>query len=209
MGVKERRLREKVALREEILEAARELFVKEGYESVSMRRLAQEIEYSPTTIYLYFRDKQDLIHQLCDETFSLLIRRLKDLHLDLGDPLEGLRKAGYAYVQFGLEHPDHYRATFVIPHCHEEMVGLTPEELEADSGMQCFNSLRMGVAECIRLGYFKPVDIETTSQAIWANLHGITSLLIGNGKFPWVDKPTLVKFTVDTMIDGLLAKPAV
>jgi hypothetical protein len=75
--------------------------------------------------------------------------------------------------------------------------------------MQCFNSLRMGVAECIRLGYFKPVDIETTSQAIWANLHGITSLLIGNGKFPWVDKPTLVKFTVDTMIDGLLAKPAV
>ena len=208
MGVKERRLREKVALREEILEAARELFVKEGYESVSMRRLAQEIEYSPTTIYLYFRDKQDLIHQLCDETFSLLIKKLKDLHLDLGDPLEGLRKAGYAYVQFGLEHPDHYRATFVIPHCHEEMVGLTPEELEADSGMQCFNSLRMGVAECIRLGYFKPVDIETTSQAIWATLHGITSLLIGNGKFPWVDKPTLVKFTVDTMIDGLMAKPA-
>jgi AcrR family transcriptional regulator len=209
MGVKERRLREKVALREEILEAARELFVKEGYESVSMRRIAQEIEYSPTTIYLYFRDKQDLIHQLCDETFSLLIKTLKDLHLDLGDPLEGLRKAGYAYVQFGLEHPDHYRATFVIPHCHEEMAGLTEKELENDSGMQCFNSLRMGVAECIRLGYFKPVDIETTSQAIWANLHGITSLLIGNSKFPWVEKQSLVKFTVDTMIDGLLAMRAV
>jgi len=209
MGVKERRLREKVALREEILEAARELFVKEGYESVSMRRIAQEIEYSPTTIYLYFRDKQDLVHQLCGETFAMLIKTLKDLHLDLGDPLEGVRKAGYAYVQFGLDHPDHYRATFVIPHCHEEMDDMTPEELENDSGMQCFNSLRMGVAECIRLGYFKPVDVETTSQAIWANLHGITSLLIGKGKFPWVDKATLVKFTVDTMIDGLLAKPAV
>src|SRR5882762_4813068 len=105
MGVKERREREKTALREEILEAARELFVTEGYEKVSMREIAKKIEYSPTTIYLYFRDKQDLIHQVCQETFAMLIQTLKSLNLDLTSPVEGLRQAGYAYVHFGLEHP--------------------------------------------------------------------------------------------------------
>ena len=208
MGVKERREREKTALREEILEAARDLFVKEGYEAVSMREIAKKIEYSPTTIYLYFRDKQDLIDEVCQETFAMLIQTLKALRLDLGDPLEGLRKAGYAYVNFGLEHPDHYRATFVIPHCHDGMATKTDAEIENSAGMQCFNSLRMGVAECIRMGYFRPVDVEITSQAIWANLHGITSLLVGHTDFPWVDKKELVKFTVDTMINGLLAVKA-
>jgi AcrR family transcriptional regulator len=207
MGVKERREREKTALREEILDAARDLFIKEGYESLSMRRIAEKIEYSPTTIYLYFRDKDDLIRQVCQETFSMLIQILQSLHLDHENPLVGLRKAGYAYVQFGLEHPDHYRAAFVMPHCHDPK-RLTQEEIDSSAGMQCFNSLRMSVAECIRLGYFRPVDVEAASQAIWANFHGITSLLIGQTMFPWVDRETLVRFSVDTMLNGLLANPA-
>jgi len=210
MGVKERREREKVALREEILDAARELFIKEGYESLSMRRIAEKIEYSPTTIYLYFRDKDDLIRQVCQETFSMLIQTLQSLHLDHESPLEGLRKAGYAYVHFGLKYPDHYRAAFVMPHGFDDPAKRpTQEEIENSAGMQCFNSLRMGVAECIRLGYFRPVDVEATSQAIWANLHGITSLLIGHTLFPWVEHETLVHFTVDTMLNGLLANPAI
>jgi AcrR family transcriptional regulator len=208
MGVKERREREKTALREEILDAARDLFIKEGYESLSMRRIAEKIEYSPTTIYLYFRDKDDLIRQVCQETFSMLIQTLQSLHLDHEEnPLVGLRNAGYAYVQFGLKHPDHYRAAFVMPHGHDQKRP-TQEEMDNSAGMQCFNSLRMSVAECIRLGYFRPVDVECTSQAIWANLHGITSLLIGHTLFPWVESETLVHFTVDTMLNGLLANPA-
>jgi AcrR family transcriptional regulator len=209
MGVKERREREKVALREEILDAARDLFIKEGYESLSMRRIAEQIEYSPTTIYLYFRDKDDLIRQVCQETFSMLIQTLQSLHLDQVNPLEGLRKAGYAYIKFGLEHPDHYRAAFVMPQCTDNpRKNLTQEEIDNSAGMQCFNSLRMGVAECIRLGYFRPVDVEATSQAIWANLHGITSLLIGHTMFPWVEREQLSHFSVDTMLNGLLANPA-
>ena len=63
MGIKERRERQKEHLREEILEAARELFLKEGVENVSMRAIAKRIEYSPTTIYLYFKDKWDSVSQ--------------------------------------------------------------------------------------------------------------------------------------------------
>ncbi len=207
MGVRERREREKVALREDILDAARELFIKEGYESLSMRRIAEKIEYSPTTIYLYFRDKDDLIRQVCQETFSMLIQSLRSLHLEQGNPLEGLREAGYSYVEFGLKYPDHYRAAFMTPLRFDPEKRPSQEEIDNSAGMQCFNSLRMSVAECIRLGHFRAVDVEYASQSIWANLHGITSLLIGHTMFPWVDQRQLIRFHVDTMLNGLLANP--
>jgi len=71
MGSKQRREREKEALRQDILDAARELFVEEGYDNVSMRRVAEKIEYSPTTIYLYFEDKASLLYAICEETFRV------------------------------------------------------------------------------------------------------------------------------------------
>ncbi len=70
MGVQERRARQKESVREEILDAARTLFVKEGYEHVSIRKIAEKIEYAPGTIYLYFRDKAEILERLCEETFS-------------------------------------------------------------------------------------------------------------------------------------------
>ena len=75
MGVQERREREKQGIREEILEAARQLFVTEGYENVSIRKIAEKIEYSPGTIYLYFQDKAEILAQISEETFSRLERK--------------------------------------------------------------------------------------------------------------------------------------
>jgi AcrR family transcriptional regulator len=68
MGVQERRARQKEGVREEILDAARTLFVKEGYEHVSMRKIAEKVEYAPGTIYLYFRDKAEILDRICEET---------------------------------------------------------------------------------------------------------------------------------------------
>src|SRR6266403_1650812 len=79
MGVRERRAREKRFLRQEILDAASELFAREGFENVSMRRIADKIAYSPTTIYLYFKDKAELLEQVCAEAFSRLLQRLTKL----------------------------------------------------------------------------------------------------------------------------------
>src|SRR5258706_3413547 len=147
MGVKERRERQREALREEIMEAARKMFVKEGYASVSMRKIAEKIEYSPTTIYLYFKDKQDLIHNLCQSTFAKLVQEMEGLSKDASDPVGNLRRAALAYIEFGLRNPNHYLVTFVIPHSHAEM---TPEEIENSMGMRAYHGLRMMVAECIR-----------------------------------------------------------
>src|SRR5436853_2685087 len=115
MGTQQRRAREKEALRQEILDAARELFVKEGYENVSMRRVAENIEYSPTTIYLYFEDKAALLYAICEETFAKLAKRMETITRDSDDPIMSLKSGCRAYVDFGLKNPNHYKVT-VIKH---------------------------------------------------------------------------------------------
>lgn len=201
MGVKERRIREKESLRQEILDAARELFIEEGYESVSMRRIAEKIEYSPTTIYLYFQDKAELLNNLCAETFEKLIRRLERSHARFDDPLERLREGLREYVEFGLQNPQHYRVTFMISHQHAEN---ECNDAQA-AGFRAFEHLRQGVVECIRAGKFLNVDVDTASQALWAGVHGVTSLLIANNKFPFVEQKKLVDMVLDTLMRGLEA----
>src|SRR3989442_9104489 len=100
MGVKERRARQKKFLRQEILDAASELFVRDGYENVSMRRIADKIEYSPTTIYLYFKDKAELLEQVCAETFSRLLQRVSKNNEQPGEPLVKMRRGFLADIQF-------------------------------------------------------------------------------------------------------------
>src|SRR5215471_4890744 len=113
MSVQVRRAREKDNIREDILDAARALFVKQGYEHVSIRKIAEKIEYAPGTIYLYFRDKAEILERLCDETFSKLMQRMRAIHDDHSDPLDGLRRGLRTYIQFGLDNPNHYIVTFV------------------------------------------------------------------------------------------------
>src|SRR5580765_6562626 len=103
MGTKERREREREELRTKILDAARELFAKEGYEAVSMRRIAEAIEYSPTAIYVHFKDKAELMRELCHEDFSKLDAGNPDA-LETTDPVERIRALGRMYIHFGVTH---------------------------------------------------------------------------------------------------------
>jgi AcrR family transcriptional regulator len=205
MGVKERKARQKRFLRQEILDAASELFVKQGYENVSMRRIADRIEYSPTTIYLYFRDKAELLEQVCHETFSRLSQALERILAQPGDPVERLKRGLLAYIQFGLENPHHYRATFMMP---------LPEEfhdrrhhLPDSPGMQAFDFLRRCVHDCISAGKFPSrTDAELVSQTLWAGIHGVTSLLITHESFTWAGKSKVIHSMVDSLVAGVSAQ---
>ena len=199
MGVKERRAREKEQLRRRILSAARELFVTEGYESVSMRKIADMIEYSPTTIYLYYKDKADLLDSVCKETLLHLLNTLDLLRKDKSDPVETLRKSGKAYVEFGLKYPQDYKLTFVIRPQFQKGLGLQ----EGSVGERVFSYLRTIVSECIRQKKFRQVDVETTGQVLWSAVHGVTLLLIDFPDFPWTEKEKLIDMVIHTMIEGL------
>ena len=201
MGVKERRAREKEQLRRQILAAARELFVSEGYENVSMRKIANKIEYSPTTIYLYFKDKADLLDSVCKETLLDLLNTLELLNRDKSDPIETLKKSGKAYVEFGLKYPQDYKLTFVVRPQFQTGLGLQ----EGSVGERVFNYLRAMVSECIRQKAFRQVDVDTTGQVLWSAVHGVTLLLIDFSDFPWSEKDNLIDMVIDTMIEGLKA----
>ena len=200
MTVEQRRERQKEALRRKILDAAGEMFATEGFEAVSMRKLADKIEYSPTTIYLYFQDKAELLGCLCEETFTGLVQVLAGIERKSREPVAGLEKGLRAYVDFGLQHPHHYVVTFVMPRCDVR----EPSEFDGSVGETAFDYLRRAVERCIREKKFRRVDAETASQVLWAGVHGITSLLITQTRFPWRDREKLIKQTISALIRGFL-----
>lgn len=206
MGVQERRAREKKELRQEILDAAREMFVRDGFENVSMRKIAEKIEYSPTTIYLYFQDKADLLDCLCEETFTRLVKKQNVLDQSIADPLERLRRSLRSYVEFGLKHPNHYKVTFMMPPpLDEPRRGVRSGEL----GKKAFAHLRNTLSLCVEHRLLVIHDVEATAQTMWAAVHGLTSLLIAHPKFEWLDRNRLIDTMVDMVTVGLMpSKPA-
>ena len=204
MGSKERRDREREALRREILAAARELFISEGYERVSMRRIAERIEYSPTTIYLYFRDKSEILDEICEQTFARLARSLELIEAKGLDPLDGLREGCQAYVQFGLRNRHQYRLTFMVS--SESVERGEESRYEGSMGERAFGFLERSVARCVEAGYFREGEVALASQVVWVSIHGLTSLLIALAEddFPWVEKKQLIGETIETLIRGLM-----
>lgn len=203
MGVAERRAREKDDLRKKILDTAAELFLEQGYENVSMRKIADRIEYAPSTIYLHFRDKVDIVANLCTMTFSELDRRLQEI-LDLRlPPMETLRQSLRAYIQFGLDHPSHYVFVFCTPSSmFKDMQQSSGEQLYG-CGMGSFQRLVEGLQLCMATGHIRPGNVELIAQSTWLMMHGITSGLICEADFPFVDKEMLIDHSLDRILGSL------
>lgn len=205
MGVQERRAREKKELRQEILDAARDMFVREGFENVSMRKIAEKIEYSPTTIYLYFRDKSDLLDCICEETFVRLIRKQVMLDQTVADPVERLERGLRVYIDFGLKHPNHYKVTFMNQSI------LNPElcPRSREMGQKAFGNLRGMLAECADKGLIEISDLDATAQAVWAMVHGLASLMIAKPHYHWVERGHLIDTLIANVMRGLNARVSV
>ena len=203
MGVKDRRARQKTLLRQQILDAARDLLVRDGYEKLSMRRVAERIDYSPTAIYLHFKDKQELVSSLCEESFARLIRELETLDQH-ADPVARLRHGMERYIAFGLKYPDHYLPTFILPLPGHLDAKRKEEAMSPSSnGMRAFAFLRDCIADGVKARKLRKVDPELAARAVWGGIHGITSLLIVHDAFPWGDRKAVIATAIDTLIEGL------
>lgn len=172
MGVEERKKRERRQMRSRILDAAMDLFARGGYKHVSMRRIAQSIEYSPATIYGYFKNKEDIMRQLCFQGFEgLLARQTKLAHID--DPFKRLMTGSRYYISFALDNPELYELMFET----EEIIK-QPDHSEETVALKSFSKHAETVQECLDMGVFCGNDAESLAVAIWAALHGLASLLI-------------------------------
>jgi AcrR family transcriptional regulator len=201
MGIQERKVRAKEDLRKRILATAVELFVREGYENVSMRKIARQIEYSATTIYHHFKDKGELFFCLLEEYHAGLLARMEEIYSHGDEPLVTLKRGMRAYAEFGLANPSYYKLAF-----------MSPPEFKAESymaegtkGTALFLQLRGSAELCIRRGLFRPMDADLAAQVLWTINHGVTSLLISNPHFPWADRDALIDRVIECAIDGLRA----
>jgi len=187
MGVKERREREQSETREKILDAARELFITEGYDGVSMRKVAEKIEYSPTAIYMHFADKEQLFHELCQQDFARLAEVFQSSAMPL-DPVERLKQIGRTYVGFGLQYPNHYKLMFMTPHPVQEPTEADCE-IKGNPEVDAYAFLKLTVQQAIDAGCFREElrDADLLSQTLWAAVHGVISLQIAKGCDHWVD----------------------
>lgn len=172
MSVKDRRKRDVQRMQNRILKAAMQLFAKGGYENVTMRRIAAKIEYSPSTIYLYFQNKEDIMLQLCHQGFERLLSRQEDLE-KIVDPLERLKAAGLYYVAFALENPELYELMFAT----KEILRETGPD-EESVPLKAFRKFEENIRDCASAGVFSGVSVGAMAIALWANLHGLASLLI-------------------------------
>ncbi len=200
MASRNRLQSDKENLRQEIMDVAREMFVAEGYANVSMRKIADKIGYSATTIYLYFKDKNDLLHQICEQTFARLAANIKAINRLSDNPLEKLRSGLREYIHFGLKHPSQYEIVFITP-----LPVKAEGDFEASNGRVAFDTLRSVITECTEANLLKGNDVELISQTLWAGIHGVTSLLIQHGNFPFVERGKLVDSVIDTLISGIKA----
>src|SRR6266496_4279853 len=113
MGIAERKEKQKTEIRKMILDASMKLFVEEGFEHVSIRKIADLIEYSPTTVYLYFKDKNEILYDLHEMGFQKMAEYTATIW-EIKNPLVRLHKMGEKYIQFGLENPEYYDLMFIL-----------------------------------------------------------------------------------------------
>ena len=178
-------------LRDQIRDTARDLFAREGYESVSMRRIGSEIGCSPMAIYRHYENKEELLLSICEETFSRMIQLLDETRLGPGTALVRLRRCMRTIVDFHLSHPNHYKVTF--------MTVMPPgpvAQRKVAIGQRAMDRLRAGVRECAAEKGLE-VDVEMAAQIIRVAMHGLASLLITTSQcYPWKDPERMKDETI-------------
>lgn len=175
MGVKERKERDRKLMHELILKSAHQLFLDRGFEAVSIRNIADAIEYSPAVIYLYIKDKREIFYSIQGEAFKAFNVFIADVTA-VSKPFDRLVALAERYVQFTFQHPRYYSIMFMqeSPSANEENSANWIE------GSKTHHLLHDTIEACRQDGYFTTTDTNVVSFSIWSFMHGMCSLALRN-----------------------------
>lgn len=200
---------ERQQLRGLIIDAARELFVSRGVEAVTMREIAKRIDYSATSIYLHFADKEAVLRAILDVDMLALATSLKTI-LQIADPVERIQALGHGYTEFALSFPNHYRLMFMAERnpYDPDKSNLQQNNAEQDA----YFLLKTVVNDVYLAGRFKAElkDVDLIAQTIWAGVHGVCSLQIAMANNKWVNWANIsvrLQLMQTLLIRGLLREP--
>jgi AcrR family transcriptional regulator len=190
-------------LRRQILDASRQILIEQGYGALSLRRIAAMIGCSATAIYLYFDNRDALVHSLIDEGFDMLYDRVAAAaaaSIDDGDPLGRLRRIGWEYIAFGLENPEYYEIMFMLN--PREMARFPTEKYRrAARTMEPFaDALRDGIAT----GRLRSVEPRGFANVVWATLHGGTAIVLARRLDVRIDHERFLRDLLDNALLGAM-----
>ena len=193
--------------REEIIAAAKDLFMTEGFTKVTTRAIAEKAGLSQTGVYLYFPAKEDILKAIADKTHDAISAAFDRAVAKPGSPRETFRRLIHAYIDYGLSHPAEYHLTFTVGPDALTPIGKDfsrPLE-EQEAGARSFVRFRDLLAKLAPAGVMGDLDPMFAAQILWLVGHGAVSLLSTRSHFPWADKDTLVATLEDVVIKGLAA----
>lgn len=203
MGITERKERQRAELREQILAAARRIVLDEGFDALTMRKIADAIEYSAATIYLYFENREAIGRQLCTEAFEHLVSAMAVAVAGIDSPVERLRAIGRGYARYGFENPSEYKLLFMTDSAYME--ALFAEQLDDpdDPGERAFQFLVDTVTACAASGAIAADDPTLVAEMVWTAVHGVVSLALTCRMVIESPVEQLVDMMCDTLLRGL------
>ena len=200
-------------IRARILTAAEQVFAREGAAGLSIRRLAENIDYSPAAIYKYFKSKDELVDELKETFFELILEKVHRI-ADRSTPFaERSRDCVATYIQIATEKPHHYAAAFAGEAPNDDGPIEGEPGFEATKKGQAFNVLKGMIAEGVETGVFRPdVDPSLAAKSLWASMHGLTMMIVHIPSFPalkanqkTLSREDFILFHADQVIRGLEA----
>lgn len=200
MGIQERKEKQKLEIRKLILDASIKLFSDEGFGNVTIRKIADLIEYSPTTVYLYFKDKDEIFAALHDIGFQKLTEANQDL-TSIHNPLLRLHKMGENYLNFGMENPEFYNLMFIMG---EPMKVFSEMGCDWKLGDAAISVLKATVTECMEKGYIAKEDPQLVSLAVWSFVHGLVSPAIRERMEKFVPRKDLLMPVMKELLNWLI-----
>ena len=198
MGIAQRRERQKAEIRELILDASRRIVLEEGYEALSMRKIAEAIEYAPSTIYLHFESRDEIARELVRDGFEVFSGYFRPAAAII-DPWERLAELGRLYIKFALERPESYRLIFMTKFSDAVVPPKQSHEEAEDTGGQVFTLLRGTVEELVRTKRMRTIDPSLGAELAWASMHGLVSLRLACENMPFTDIRSASEEMVETL----------
>ncbi|HZZ35520.1 MAG TPA: TetR/AcrR family transcriptional regulator [Caulobacteraceae bacterium] len=188
--------------RAEILEAAERIFIAEGYEGATIRKIADEVGVSSTALYMHFRDKDQILLEICTEAMEHLLSINSEISAQPIDSVARVRMMLERYVQFALQNPNAYRLVF----CSSPVAAsIQKQAATMEIGSNCFDRFVGVVREIGAEGRLRQGDAKTAAQALWAACHGLVALMITKPEFDWAPPDQLMRVMIDGLLYGLIA----
>jgi AcrR family transcriptional regulator len=199
MGIKERHERDRTRIRQSILTAARELFVAEGYRHVSMRKIAERIEYSPAAIYSYFPAKDDIFFALAEEGFRILAEQASAASQGIDDPLARIRRGLWAFYEFSKSHPEYFELMFL----DRSVPSLSQDFQRFEFFQQITLRAEADIGACMERGDFsRSLNPAAALHILWVGVLGAAAIGLAQRLAPGEDPDALAHDVLESVLAG-------